>query len=246
MTQEQFTDAVMEILFVRGFTCPPWSALLICVQTDWARLGPLTDPVVFAESSVPPMEMAADPTMGTASPAAGARDEWLAVHEAGHAIVGLRAELVLRGVRFYSGGFPGLTLFEDSDWQTSMAEDLLRRQIRVDVAANIAEIMRGHEPNGGYPSRFFDDKNPADPGNYPTDIIGAWKRALRLATIRFERDGKPLDLVEFRAAKREIVERAEAEAEDVLRENMDELDRLAQELRRGPMTGTAVRAIVDR
>jgi hypothetical protein len=246
MTQGQFTDAVMEILFVRGFACPSHSDLLLCVQTDWARLGPLTDPVVFAENSVPPLTIATDPMVGTASPTAGARDEWLAIHEAGHAIVGLRAGLVLRGVRFYNDGFPGLALFEDFDWQTSMDEDLLRREIRVDVAANIAELMRGHEPNGGCPSRFFDDKNPADPANYPTDIIGAWQRAWRLATVLFERDGRPLDLVELRAAKRDIVERAEAEAKDVLLENMAELGALAQALRRGPMTGTAVRAIVDK
>ena len=37
---------------------------------------------------------------------------------------------------------------------------------------------------------------------------------------------------------------AEAEAGEILPANAEALDRLAQELRRGPMTGTAVRAIV--
>ena len=48
MTQEQFMDAVMEQLFVRGFVCPPRPSVSICVQAEWARLGPLTDPVSFA------------------------------------------------------------------------------------------------------------------------------------------------------------------------------------------------------
>ena len=53
-----------------------------------------------------------------------------------------------------------------------------------------------------------------------------------------------LDRDELWAARREIVKRAEAEAEEILREKLETLSRLTQELRRGPMTGTAVRAIV--
>jgi hypothetical protein len=46
------------------------------------------------------------------------------------------------------------------------------------------------------------------------------------------------------APKRAIIEQAEAEAGEILRENSEAMSRLAEELRRGPMTGAAVRAIV--
>jgi hypothetical protein len=110
----------------------------------------------------------------------------------------------------------------------------------------MAELMHGHKPDGGYPSRFFDDKDPAQPGHYPSDVIGAWDRAGRLATIRFEKEGREPTTLELRAPKRAIIEQAEAEAEQILLANPEALDRLARELLRGPMTGAAVRAIVEK
>jgi len=41
------------------------------------------------------------------------------------------------------------------------------------------------------------------------------------------------------------VEQAEVEAEQVLKNSLETLDRLAQQLRRGPITGTAVRLIME-
>ena len=192
MTQEQFTEAVMEQLFVRGFQCPDKCLLTMYVRMEWARLGGSPDHGPFAEMCAEILRLrndAVDPRMGIPSPTAGARDEWLAVHEAGHAIVVVRAGMTLRGVRFYGNGFPGETGFEEPDWEESTDEDLLRRLIRIDVAANIAELTCGHEPEGGYPSRFFDHRKPVTGEEYPSDIIGAWKHALRLATVQFEREG---------------------------------------------------------
>jgi len=205
-------------------------------------LGPLTDPGAFAANSVPLLPKATDPMMGTPASTAGARDEWLAIHEAAHAIVVIKAGIALRGVRFYGNGFPGETGFEETGWQESTDEDLLQSLIRISVAANIAELMHGHEPEGGYPSWFFDDRDPAERCICPSDVIGAWEGAKRLATVRFEKVGKEATLVELRPAKRAIIERAEAG--EIVRENMGTLGRLAQELRRGPMSGAAVREIV--
>jgi hypothetical protein len=117
--------------------------------------------------------------------------------------------------------------------------------VRLDVAGTIGELLRGYEPNGGYVSRFFDDKDPAQPGHYPSDVIAAWQQhAAHLATVRFEKEGKKPTIIELRAPKRAIIAQAEAEAEQTLRANAEALDRLARELRRGSMTGAAVRAIV--
>ena len=91
-------------------------------------------------------------------------------------------------------------------------------------------ICEASEPAGGYPSRFFDHQKPEVGGQYPTDIIGAWKCALRLATIRFEREGRPLDPDELWETRRELVQQAEAEARHVLLENLDALKKLAEAL----------------
>lgn len=244
MAQEQFIDAVMEQIFVRGYICPARSVVAVCVQTDRQRLGTLPDPADYAGKVVQFLGLRIQPDgeMGTPSPSAGARYEWLAVHEAGHAIVGVKAGLTLWGVRFYNDGFPGQAFFYDPDWKESRDEHLLRRLIRVDVASNVAELL--HPACGdreGRLSAFYDDRSS---GQRPTDFIDADKKARRLAIVRFEAVGKEPGTDEVWRARREILEQAEAEAEQVLRENMGTLMTLAQELRRGPMTGATVRAIV--
>jgi hypothetical protein len=245
MTQDQFTDAAMEQLFVRGFVCPPRATVAIFVSTDWQRSGPLTDPAACIESLSRVPDLIRQSTMlGLPASAAGAREEWLAVHEAAHAVVVIKAGIALRGVRYYGDGFPGETGFEETGWQTSNDEALLQSLVRISVAANIAELMHGHEPVGGYPSRFFDERDPAEPGQYPSDIIGAWDAARHLAIVRFEKGGIEPTILGLRSPKRAIIVQAEAEAGEILRENAVALDRLAQELRRGPMTGSEVREIV--
>jgi hypothetical protein len=245
MTQDQFTDAVMEELFVRGFVCPPRAAVAIFVRTDWQRFGPLTDPTDCIESLSRVPDLLSQATMlGLPASASGAREEWLAIHEAAHAIVVLKAGITLRGVRYYGDGFPGETGFEETGWQTSNDEALLQSAVRISVAANIAELMHGLEPEGGYVSQFFDERDPAEPGQYPSDVVAAWEVAKDLAIVRFVKAGIEPTILGLRAPKRAIIEQAEAEAGEILRENVDALSRLAQELRRGPKTGAAVRAIV--
>jgi hypothetical protein len=191
------------------------------------------------------IRQATDPEKGTPLSSAGAGEKWIAVHEAAHAIVAIKAGIGIRGIRFYGDGFSAEMGIEEPDWQESTDEEMLRGLVRVDVAANIAEMMRGYEPKGGYPSRFFDDKDPTVRCPCPTDVIAAWEHANRLATVRFEKEGKEAAVVEMRAARRAIIKQAEAEAGQILQENSESLDGLSRELRRGAMTGTAVRAIVE-
>ena len=146
MTQAEFIDAVLEQLFVKGFSDLNVPMLSMYVDLEWKRLQQAPDPGMFAEKCVGVLGIVnrdLNPMMGNhPSTTIGAREEWLAVHEAGHAIVGLKAGFTLRGVHFYGDyGFPGETSFEDIEWRTSTDESLLRRQIRVDVAGNIAEIL---------------------------------------------------------------------------------------------------------
>ena len=79
MTQDQFTDAVMEELFVRGFVCPPRAAVAVFVRTDWQRFGPLTDPAACIESLSRVPDLLSQATMlGFPASASGcARNGWL-------------------------------------------------------------------------------------------------------------------------------------------------------------------------
>jgi hypothetical protein len=245
MTEEQFVDALMEEILIRGFICPPVQTLALIVSGEWERLGESPDPAPYAERCVQFLGLSnrhANPVMGIASATAGAREEWLAVHEAGHAIVGLNAGLKLWGVRFYNDGFPGEAFFQDPEWWKSTDEDLLRRLITVDVAGNMAQLLySGCPAPQGLLSRQYDDRTP---GDRPTDFISADARARHLAIVLLERDGKELDTKEIWRERRASVERAEAEAGQILRDRHETLVRLVEELRCGPMTGVAVRAIV--
>jgi hypothetical protein len=243
MNEGQFIDAVLERLFSQGLSCPNLPLLSDYARMELQRQRSWPDPSAFAERckqlpgvTVQPVE----PRSGTSpSVTAGARDRWLAVHEAGHAIVGVEAGFTLRGVRFYgSDGFPGEAGFEDTVWETSKDEDLLRRLIRVDVAGNIAEILHPDcsAPQGRL-SGLYADRTP---GDRPTDFISADARARHLAVVLLETAGKPLDKEEIWVSRRAIVEQAEAAAEQVLHRHMEALSRLADQLQRGPMTGAAV------
>jgi hypothetical protein len=252
MTEGQFIDAVLEDLFVRGLNCPNLHLLTTYVRMERDRSGQWPEPAVFADkcTQLPGVTHCPVDQMTGTSPSvtAGAREKWLAVHEAGHAVVGIRSGLTLRGIRFYGdGGPPGEAGFEQFDWQSCTDESRLLRNIRVDVAANLAEILLDvREPDGGRPSLFFDHRDPAQPGNYPSDIIGAWKCARHLAILQLTRPGQPLNNEEVFPARRAIVAEAEAEAEKMLRDNVAALTSLADHLQRGPMTGTAVRAVLER
>jgi hypothetical protein len=247
LTQVEFTDAVMEEIFIRGFVCPPSDIVASNVRSEWDWLGEARDPKTYAERCIQIFGLTNRPNVparGISTPTLGAAEEWIAIHEAGHVIVGLKAGLTIRGVRFYDDGLQGEAGFVDPDWENSVDEEMLKWLIKVDVAANVAELLHGHEPKGGRPSQFFNKQKPEVGGQYPSDVICTWKRARRLAIVQFEKEGMELDDDHLWAARKSIIEQAEAEAEEILRENLQALRRLAEELRRRPLTGAAVRAIV--
>lgn len=118
LTHEQFTDAVMDTLFVRGFVCPPRSTVAIFLGSDRQR-SPITElgAVIDDMSRVPDLiRRATDPEKGTFASASGAGEEWIAVHEAAHAIVAVKAGIMVRGIRFYGDGSRGETGFEELAW----------------------------------------------------------------------------------------------------------------------------------
>jgi hypothetical protein len=129
MTQGQFTHAVMEEIFIPGLVCLPRAFLSICVEAKWAQLGPLADPRAFAENSVPSLPRAMDPLLGTFASASGAGEEWIAIHEASHAIVAVKAGIMVRGIRFYGDGLRGETGIEELAWCESTDEELLQRLV---------------------------------------------------------------------------------------------------------------------
>ncbi len=246
-----FTNAVLERIFVAGLDCQNLPLLEFLVRNELRNLGASPDPDAFIHTSFPAIGLtcaAREEMYGTlASPTSGARHEWLAIHEAGHAVVGLLSGLTLWGIRFFGDGtMVGQTGFPPDDWPNCADEAMLWGMIRTDVAANVAEfLMQKSVPKGGWPSQYFDYERPVAGGQYPSDIINAWKRALRLATVEFEREGRELDTDALWQRRREIVAKAEEEAAESLRPRLNALRRLAEQLRRGPMTGTAVRAILE-
>lgn len=249
MDSARFIDTVVEWLFVRGFNCRNIPMLAAHIRSNWERLES-TEPASVAVSCLGWPGLVYKPTssMGEGpSDTAGAGDRWLAVHEAGHAIVGIRANLKLWGIRFYGAtGITGETGFEEFDWTSSNDESLLRQHIRIDVAANLAEmILAVRVPDGGYPSRFFDSQRPTREMHIPSDIIGAWKKAHRVVTVRNEEFEVLPEEETLWTEGRTIVAEAEVEAEQVLKSHLEGLERLADQLQRGPMSGAAVRLLLD-
>src|SRR6266849_2666121 len=165
MTGEEFTDAVLEHFFVRGLNCQSLPLLWMYANIERAQTNAWPDPRTFAMNYIdsPGMTRKAKQLGKFASPTAGARHRWLAVHEAGHAIVGLKAGLSLKGIRFYDAGDKqfGEAGLEDPPWQSSSDENLLRMLIRVDMAGNIAQLIYPNceTPVGGRLSLLYEDRS---------------------------------------------------------------------------------------
>lgn len=244
MHQEAYVAEILEQIFSLGLHLPHAQDVLEYLQRICD--GDATpNPSDFIEDCIDEFDLTRQPNQlwGTISRTAGAAHKWLAVHESGHAIVGLNVPLLLTGIRFNHDGSKGLAIFHDPDWRDSTDEELLRRLIRVDVAGNMAQMLRpGCHPPEGCLSSLYDDRTP---GDRPTDFIDADEKAKHLAIVLLERTGKPLVTEVIWHLRRVIVERAEAEATLILRENLKTLDLLACKLLTGPMTGTAVSRIVD-
>ena len=244
MHQEPFVAEILEQIFSLGLHVPHAQSVLQYLERTCD--GDATpNPSDFTEECVDEFDLTSEsnPLWGTISRTAGAAHKWLAVHEAGHAIVGLNVPLPLTGIRFNRDGSKGLAILHDPDWRDSTDEELLRRLIRVDVAGNMAQLLcpNCHPPEGCL-SSLYDDRTS---GNRPTDFIDADEKAKRLAVVLLEQTGKPLVTEEIWHARRAIVERAEVEATQILQENLKILELLACELLNGPMTGTAVNRVVE-
>jgi hypothetical protein len=195
MTREEFTDAVLEQFFVQGLNCQNLSLLWMYANLECVQPGVWPDPRTFAMkyTNSPALTRKAEQFGKFASPTAGASHRWLAVHEAGHAIVGLKAGLFLKGIRFYNAaddkqfGEAGL---EDPPWQSSRDEALLRKLIRVDMAGNIAQLVYPNceAPMGRRLSELYEDRTS---GQRPSDFCCADKRANQLAVVLLSRDREP-------------------------------------------------------
>jgi hypothetical protein len=247
MTHHEFIEAVLEELFVEGRNCDNVPLLGMYANRECSQPGAWPDPRTFAlrYKDSPGLTRKAEMQGMFASPAIGARDRWLAIHEVGHAIVGLNAGLSLKGIRFYDAGAKryGEAGLEDPPWQFSSDEGLLRILIRVDMAGNLAQLIHPdcEAPEGGRLSKLYKDRTP---GQRPSDFIMADARANRLAAVLFNWDGRPPTPERIWEAKQRFLEQGEAEAEEILRENIGILGRFIEPLTSGPMTGTAVRALM--
>jgi len=247
MNQEQFVNNLLEYLFVHGFDADR-GTLSSEVHREWTALGKCPDFASFATKCTQCIWLArpavSPDRQMPASPSAGASEKWLAVHEAGHAVVGIQAGLFLKGIRFFgANGYPGQTGLEDPPWQSSSDKKLLRRLIRVDVAGNIAALLHpGCTAPEGRLSEWYDDRTP---GDRPTDFICADARAVRLGKLLLKKKGGKVDKDELWKLRRSAVEKAERKAERILRANQRAIDELSERLLRGPMSGAEVRALLE-
>ncbi|WP_010583098.1 hypothetical protein [Schlesneria paludicola] len=252
MYEEQFVAEILEQIFSLGLHVP--RALRVSQYLERTYDGEtMPNPSEFIEDCIDEFDLTIEPNpkWGTISRTAGAAHKWLAVHEAGHAIVGLKVPLLLTGVRFNRGGTKGLAILHDPDWPNSKDEELISHLIAVDVAGIVAEnVMQvfhdGCDAPEPYLSTYY---GRTDQPSCSSDLIDdADPKAAHLAFLICEREGidpAALSVVEARTMKKTILVRAEDEAEKILRENPEMLNLLACELLNGPMRGTAVKRLVD-
>ena len=246
MTQQEFADTAIDHLFIQGYHFPCYRHGISCTRDWWANSGERPDLLAFVQYSKQfnLAQLIAVPGSSILPSTLGAGNKCIAIHEAGHAIVGVKAGLCLVGICFFGAdGYPGLALFEDTPLHNSMDVALLRAHIRTDVAGNIAEVT--HPPyqslHGGRLSCIYDEPNRR---NYPMDFQNAHQKAIRVAALLQGWDGWTCPPEVDSKATRIILEQAEVEAEEVIRSSAEALERIVEGLLRGPMTGTAVRAIV--
>jgi hypothetical protein len=99
----QLLDDILENVYVAGFICTDEQRLAQIVESEGEPASVTASdlatkyigiPGLFARPAIP--KTGAQP-----SSTAGALESWLAVHEAGHAIVAVRGGLPVRGVRFF-------------------------------------------------------------------------------------------------------------------------------------------------
>jgi hypothetical protein len=246
MSVDRWAENVLEEICVRGYIFSDHHVLSVLPALR-GSLGVSADIADYADWYIKNIKLTnvhKDPEIGVISATARPREEWLAVHEAGHALVGVRGGKKIWGVRFNREGKKGETVFESLDVVDRLEEIVLRREVRVSVAANLAELMCEHPADGGRPSQSLGGGRPQRGIKYPTDIIHAWEEAKILARIKLYGEDNHSESDEVWDLAGPIVEQAETEADEIMRKNRGPLEELARALRNGPMTGTAVRAIL--
>jgi len=173
---------------------------------------------------------------------------FLAFHEAGHALVGMKAGLLFKGVRFHDGGDSGVTVFQDPEWKHSTNARFLRTLIAVDVAGNVAErFAKVLRPDAHQPiellSAWYDGRLAANPPR-PPDLFWADRRAHQLDSVV---NGGPIKAYDDPAAwpaKRGFLEAAERAVEKLLSNNSKSFQLLSEELMKGPMREKAIRKLI--
>ncbi len=163
----------------------------------------------------------------------------LAVHEAGHAMIGLQTGLVLTGVRFFSHTSPpsGSTLLHTPESYID-ADRSIRISIRNDLAGNVAQMMvPGCEPTEGYLSTCCGVDVPVV--DNCSDLCHAYDQAKRL--LQNSNSSLPQS-----AQIRQIFEAEESEIRAFFERRIFVLKRLANEFMKRPMTGTQIRRLIAR
>ena len=231
------TSAVKE-LWRRGLVPPSKAELRLYLTDLYRNFNRFPDEAVFVAECVKYFDLTKD----------GPQWDWLAYHEAGHVILGLKARLPLRGVRFHCGGTNGVAVLRDPPWQTSANERLLRRLIAIDVAGVVAERVANVTHNGSpSPHQLLStchDLYYVHCQGITNDFELAEIKAKHLSEVCHSAVQTTLNDPASWPMRVAILRRAEDKAADILQRNKDALTRLAKELKKGPLSGEAVRRVI--
>lgn len=247
MTRDkQFVVDVLEELFQRGLEIPREADLTSYLRSEFddSDWKPTEDELICA--CVRKFKLTNfDPELECyISNTAGAGREWLAIHEAGHAIVGLELEFLLTGVRFFPDhleGPKGISIFHNP---TGNDRCLILGLIAVDVAGNIAQLItpKCDEPNGGRLSELCEGFSLERV--YPSDFFCANKNADKI--MKPIRGCMDQISIELQLRKRKpLFQQAEKLAEEILKSRCRFVRPLAEQLMSGPMTGTEIKRVIS-
>ena len=180
------------------------------------------------------------------------KENWIAVHEAGHVIAGLSAGYNLVGVRFFSHRcevkntdiVAGRAIFDEIE-TAGASEDELLNLACFDVAGNVAQLVTpGCEPPyGGWLSAIYaSDVRPSRP---PTDLEAADETATCILALRHQRPFQTRDWsVEVRREKLAILNEAEARAIRLFRQRRLQLVTLSKAMMNGALPGSEIRRLI--
>ena len=253
MYKEQFIAEVLEQLFNRGFVGPHALDASEFLEREYDD-DELPNHDEFVDLCIRHFKLTCcsrNHELGITSTTAGAAHYWLAIHEAGHAIVGVKMGFLLTGVWFFCNGEKGEAIFHDPDFPDAPqeAEALLRKLIAIDVAGIVAEnllkaIHIGSDTPEALLSTWYSDR--LVPGcACPSDFPIADAKAHRIVNLQFNGSAIEWNDRSVWPQKTEILLQAEAEAEQILSQNIRALNALADVLLKGPITGSSVRQLLN-